>query len=125
MVLVHSFGLSVLLQATTIVSIYCFGLSLGLAVPMSDYFLLIPVIFVAAAATPAINGLGVREGAFQLLFSAVGASTSEGLALCLLNRIAGMLVSLPGALFFWQETRHTEQTSVPPRALQEPLRHAA
>lgn len=101
--LLFCLAISLLIQLWTIGCVCLLGLALGLKVAAIDYFLFLPVIFVAAAAAPAINGLGVRKGAFQFFFSTVGASSAEALALCILHRIAGLLVSVPGAWNLYRE----------------------
>lgn len=98
--------ISLVIQLWTIGCVYLLGLALGLKVAAIHYFVFLPVIFVAAAATPAIGGLGVREGAFQLFFSTVGASSAEALSLCILHRIAGLLVSMPGAWTLYLEANN-------------------
>jgi uncharacterized protein (TIRG00374 family) len=113
-VLARCVAISFSIQFFTVGCVWLLGLALGIDVAGLDYFMLVPVIFVAAAATPAINGLGVREGAFQFLFVAVGVSPDGALALAILHRCVGLLISLPGALPFYREVRAvTSATSTP------------
>jgi uncharacterized protein (TIRG00374 family) len=97
--------ISVLMQFFGIGSVYLLGLALGMKVAAGYYFVFLPVIYIAGSATPAINGLGVREASFQVFFAGVGAAPSAAMALALLYRFLSLLASLPGAVPFYQEAR--------------------
>jgi uncharacterized protein (TIRG00374 family) len=103
--LAAALGLSVLIQVASIADCYLLGLALGLNTAPVYYFIFLPIIFVVGASTPAINGLGVREAAFQVFFAGAGASPAAGLGLAILHRGAALLVSLPGAVPFYREVR--------------------
>lgn len=112
-----SLVLSVAMQVLTIFGIAMFGEAIGMNVGLTHYFAFVPVIFTAASAMPAINGLGVREGAFQVLFATAGATASQALALSVLHRALGLLICLPGAIVFHHEvrSRRPEPAEVPAR----------
>jgi len=63
--------------------IYC--LALGIEIPITYLFMVIPLIYLTEALPISINGLGVREGAFVFFFAQKGISNEEALA-------AGILV---------------------------------
>ena len=97
----------------TISGIYLMGESIGMSVNFVDYFICLPVIFSAGAVAPSIAGLGVLEGLFQHFFGAAGAAPSTAVALCLLYRLAILVVSIPGALPLYQEFSSAKPQVVP------------
>jgi uncharacterized protein (TIRG00374 family) len=113
-VLAWCVAISFSIQFFSVGCVWLLGLALGIDVAVLDYYMLMPVIFIAGAATPAINGLGVREGAFQILFVAVGVSPDGALALAILHRCVGLLISLPGALPFYREVRAVTSATATP-----------
>ena len=70
------------------------GEALGLAVSPVAYIMFIPILSLALM-VPSIGGLGVREGVAPLLFSGVGVTDSQAIALSLviwvLNRGTGIV----------------------------------
>jgi len=47
-----------------------------------------------------INGWGIREGAFVLLYTQVGVGSAEALSVALLGRVLGLLMSSVGGLMY-------------------------
>ncbi|MBX9654415.1 flippase-like domain-containing protein [bacterium] len=103
MQLARCVGIGLFIWLLTIGGIYLMGESISMSVPFVDYFICLPVIFSAGAVAPSIAGLGVLEGLFQHFFGAVGAAPSTAVALCLLYRLAILIVSIPGAYPLYQE----------------------
>ncbi|NQT89854.1 MAG: flippase-like domain-containing protein [Candidatus Omnitrophica bacterium] len=64
MILLWSFGLSVLTQMTMAVSVFLFSKAVGITgVGLGIFFIVVPIVGVMSL-IPSLNGLGIREGAF-------------------------------------------------------------
>lgn len=61
--LLKTFGISLILQGLAISSVYLFVLCVGGSMPFVRLFLVIPLVWTISM-LPSLNGLGVREGAF-------------------------------------------------------------
>ncbi len=103
------FGLSLVLQINSVSISIIIGTALGLPVPLAAYFALVPLVWVAMMVPGAPGGVGLREGAFTLLFTtlpllAIPAESSMALSLLtyaslLFNALVG------GAVFLWAANR--------------------
>ncbi|MDB5925227.1 MAG: conserved rane protein of unknown function [Betaproteobacteria bacterium] len=80
--------------------------ALGLALPLMDCLILIPVVVLASTLPISVGGWGIREGVTVSLLALVGVSSAEALALSLLLGFAGIAISLPGAIL-WLNQRTT------------------
>jgi uncharacterized membrane protein YbhN (UPF0104 family) len=93
-------GLSVILQASLAVCQYLLALGLGLKMPLGLFMLVVPVANVFASLPITLNGLGVRETTYLMLFGMAGVSRADAIALGLLWFLATMLGGLLGAIPF-------------------------
>jgi len=75
--------LSVLLQTLVIVVNMFNGWALHVEIPLTFYFILIPLIAVATMIPISLNGLGVREGAFVFFLAQVGVPEAQALSMAL------------------------------------------
>jgi uncharacterized protein (TIRG00374 family) len=78
---------------------YLLGLAVGVDLSLYYYFLFIPIISVLLM-LPSIGGLGIREGAYVLLFSQVGVANSQALALAFAFDVVLLINGLIGALIY-------------------------
>src|SRR5204862_8285077 len=78
--LLAALGAAFLFQVTVGVIYALLGQALGLRVPLIFYFLLCPLVSVAAMAPVTINGLGVREAALIALFPLAGVGADQAVA---------------------------------------------
>lgn len=92
--------LSLALQASLALCQYLLALGMGLNVPLSAVMLVVPMANVAASLPLTLNGLGVREGAYLLLFGMAGVAHQDAIALGLLWFSSTMIGGLPGVLPF-------------------------
>ena len=77
--LLRCFVLSVILQVN-VVTYWVIAQSLGLAVPYTAFFAIVPVAIFAMMAPISINGIGVREAVFILLLGLWGTDRAHALA---------------------------------------------
>ena len=93
-------ALSVVLQVSLGVAQWILALGLGLTTPLSVFLLCVPIANVAAGFPVTLNGLGVRETAYLVLFGMAGMARDDAIALGLLWFAATMLGGLTGAIAF-------------------------
>lgn len=92
-----AFLLSLMIQVLTILEIYLISLGLGQHPSFTALFVFVPLIITVMAVPISISGLGLREGAFVVLFGFTGISAEAGAAisfLWFLSVMAGSLVGL-------------------------------
>lgn len=98
--LVPSIALSVVLQITLAVGQYILATGLGLTAPLSLFVLCVPIANVFASLPLTLNGLGIRESAYLLLFGMAGMRKEDAIALGLLWFAITMVGGLTGAVAF-------------------------
>ena len=105
---IHLYGTAALVRATMasvvwnlilILVYYLLGISVGVDLSIGYYLLFVPVISVLLV-VPSVGGLGIREGATVLLFSRVGVSEAQGLALALAYDVLLVASALIGAIVY-------------------------
>lgn len=98
--LIPAIVLSLLLQASLAYAQYVIGLGMGLSVPIATMMVVVPMANVVAALPLTLNGLGMREGAYLMLFGAAGVVHQDAIALGLLWFSCTMVGGLAGLLPF-------------------------
>lgn len=79
----------------------CIAYGLGVNQPLGIFLLFVPIISFSLALPISIGGLGVREGIYVLLFTAVGLSNTSSLAMSLTNYlITNVVVGLLGGIWY-------------------------
>jgi len=87
-------------QAFSISTVVFLGACLDLGLPLIDYLLYVPIIFILSAVPVTPGGIGVLEE-LCLLYFAAAANPNKVLLLALLFRLTVLLCSLPGLVAFW------------------------
>ena len=64
--------LSVVVQAANVIVLWLVGLALGLDVPASYYWVLVPLVTLLTLVPVSLNGMGVREWGTVLLLAPLG-----------------------------------------------------
>jgi hypothetical protein len=95
-------ALSVLGQAAAIFAAFGMARALGITgVPLWAFFVFEPIIFIVTAVPVSVGGWGVQEGAYVYLFGTfAGMDPNQAVALSVLFKLSGILVSIPGGLLF-------------------------
>jgi glycosyltransferase 2 family protein len=91
---------SVVLQALVVLYYLAVARALGIPLPASAAFLMVPLCTLLQAVPISFNGWGLREGLFSLYFSQVGLPRASALAFSLVGAGLMVLLSLSGA-FVW------------------------
>lgn len=95
--LLKTFGISLILQGLAISSVYLFVLCVGGSMPFVRLFLVIPLVWTISM-LPSLNGLGVREGAFvYFLKGYIGPEKACAISILWLGLI--LVYSVIGGLF--------------------------
>lgn len=90
-----AFALTFVADLLVIIGVYILAQSVHVALPLHYFLAFVPVIGILSAVPVSINGLGVREAGYVLLFTQVGLSQEQALSISLLY--SGMMLIL-GAL---------------------------
>ena len=98
--LILPIALSVLLQIGLATCQYLLAAGLGLTTPLSLFILCVPIANVFASLPLTLNGLGIRESAYLVLFGMAGMPKEDAVALGLLWFAATMVGGLTGAIAF-------------------------
>jgi len=98
--------ISFIAQYLIILCYLMIGLSLKIELPISIYFTIIPIVFVATSLPISIGGLGVREGALITLFLYFQVDKQAAIALSLIYFGIVVLLTLPGGLVILRKSRY-------------------
>lgn len=92
--------------ATLILTQVLIARSLGVGLALKYFLLFVPLIALANVLPISFNGLGVREGTYQLLFVPVGVSPASAVAMSLVFHVVRLVTGLiGGGLYFWASVR--------------------
>jgi uncharacterized membrane protein YbhN (UPF0104 family) len=92
--------LSLILQVSLAVCQYLLAIGMGLRIRLSAVLLIVPMANVAASLPLTLNGLGIRESAYLVLFGMAGVAHQDAVALGLLWFACTMLGGATGILPF-------------------------
>ena len=105
-------GLSFIFQGIVIAVVFLNAQALALDVPLAAVAVFVPLVSLAGMVPVSVNGLGVREALYILLFGRVGVPVETAVSLALLYLAVTFLASLPGGVaYLMQPVRARELTS--------------
>lgn len=93
-------GLSFVHQAIVIAVVFLNARALALDVPFAAVAVFVPLVSLAGMVPISVNGLGVREALYILLFGRIGVPAETAVSLALLYLAVTFLASLPGGLAY-------------------------
>ncbi|MFZ1889514.1 MAG: lysylphosphatidylglycerol synthase transmembrane domain-containing protein [Candidatus Binataceae bacterium] len=93
-------ALSLMLQISLAICQWMLARGLGLTTPVAIFLLCVPIANVFASLPLTLNGLGIRETAYLMLFGMAGVRHDDAIALGLLWFAATMIGGLSGAVAF-------------------------
>ena len=96
-------ALSLMIQVLTILEIELISLGLGQHPSFTALFVFVPLIISAMAVPISISGLGLREGAFVVLFGLTGISAEASMAISFLWFLSVATGSLPGLVEYMKQ----------------------
>jgi uncharacterized protein (TIRG00374 family) len=92
--------LSIAFQAVVIGVVFLNARALSLSIPLSAVAVFVPLVSLAGMVPVSVNGLGVREALYILLFGQIGVSAEGAVSLALLYLGVTFVASLPGGLVY-------------------------
>jgi uncharacterized protein (TIRG00374 family) len=110
--LVRAALITVLFNLTWATSSYFGFLALDQRISPLLVITLIPVVYAVTVLPISINGLGVSEGVFVVVFAAAGLQPADAAAVAILLRVTGLFMSSLGGLLFIVERRRLRCASV-------------
>ena len=93
-------ALSVVIQFVVIIMTWVAASALDLDAPFLSFIVFIPIINLTMIFPLTINGFGVRESAYYLLFSEIGVPVEEAVVLSLLSFLIMAVPSLIGGAVY-------------------------
>jgi uncharacterized membrane protein YbhN (UPF0104 family) len=94
--LLASAALSFIIQATNVVVVWMVGRALHYPVPVSYYWILVPMVTLLTMLPVSLNGMGIREGGMALFLKPLGFSAGAALSLAFLWFLVFTAASLLG-----------------------------
>lgn len=101
-VLAYAFLLAVLIQIFIVLVAYFVAVFLGFRMPSGYFLLFVPLIQLLIFLPVSVNGIGIREWSFVMLFSTAAAliSQTDAFALSIGFYAATLISSLPGGIIY-------------------------
>jgi uncharacterized protein (TIRG00374 family) len=90
---------------TMVVSMHYYAIAAGTPVPFLATLLVVPLASFLVLVPISFNGLGLQEGAFMLLYKALGVPSTQALVLAIGPRVTLVIFSLIGGLVYLAERR--------------------
>ena len=91
----------ILFHLVACLNYYTYATALGMNVPLYFYFVAIPLISLVAFLPISINGFGVRESAFVLVFSTIHVPSATSLLLALLMDVQVLFFGVVGGCIYF------------------------
>jgi uncharacterized membrane protein YbhN (UPF0104 family) len=96
---------SIVIQMVAIFSVYVLASGLSLNISFLSLVIFLPIVFIVTLIPVSISGIGLREGAFVLLFGTIGISPDKAMTLSLIWFVSVVIGSLWG-LFEYLRFKH-------------------
>jgi uncharacterized membrane protein YbhN (UPF0104 family) len=93
-------GWSMLVQMGGSVAVALIAQAIGVSLPLSVWFAVVPLVALAMVVPVSINGVGVREGGLALMLKPAGVPTDAAVAIGLLWFLATIVSGLIGGVLF-------------------------
>ena len=91
------------------------ALAMNIHVPLSYYFIIVPVWLFVVRIPISFQGFGVREGVFVYFLALAGVDNGSAFTMSLLSYLVGVIVVLPGAFLYLRERPAMVETEPEPR----------
>lgn len=107
--LARAYGVGLMVIITSNLVNWAVAVAVGAGIPLRYVFLFNPMLAFAPLIVPSLGGLGVNQGAYDLLYSSLGGvvSPAGALAVSLLMQLIIYVSSLPGGLLWLRKRRRT------------------
>ena len=98
--MVKAVGWSLVVQAGGAISVAFIARGIGIDLPLSIWFAVVPLIALAMVLPISISGVGVREGGLAMLLAPSGVASEQAVAIGLLWFLSTILMGLVGGALF-------------------------
>ncbi len=95
-----SLAISLLIQFLSVIVVWIASLSIQIDASLTVFLIFVPLINLTIMVPITINGIGLREGLYALLFQQVGVSAEAAVSLSLLQLLIFLLAGLPGGVIY-------------------------
>jgi len=92
------FALTIVVQATRVLAIWCAGKAVGVDLSPRPYYVMGPLLFLVMLVPFTINGLAVRESFFVSFLGTLGVSADQAFSAGFLFFLVTVAAALPGAV---------------------------
>ena len=92
--------LSLLIQFFTVVMVWVAALAIDIDAPFRIFMIFVPLINLSIMVPLTINGIGLRESLFYLLFSQIGLPVETAVSLSLVTFCLYLLTAIPGLILY-------------------------
>lgn len=93
-------ALSLVVQAVRVLLAWVIGLGLGITLPMSYYWVFMPLNILVTLLPLSVGGFGVPQGTMVWSLAPLGVSATPAFLLSMLFTVAGTIGNLPGAVLY-------------------------
>ncbi|VVB53040.1 Lysylphosphatidylglycerol synthase TM region [uncultured archaeon] len=101
--LIKILAISFIVQLSVAINSYLIANSMGLNVNLQSMLVITPIIILMTTIPISLNGFGIREGSYIYLFSFIGISANDSLAISLTVLTVVYAVGAIGGIFYLQE----------------------
>ena len=105
------FLLSLLIQFLTVVMVWVAALAIDIEAPFRIFMIFVPLINLSMMVPLTINGIGLRESLFYLLFSQIGLPVETAVSLSLVTFFLYLLTAIPGLIIYslYKKEEHLDE----------------
>lgn len=114
-------GVSLAIQFLSVVVVWSAAHALNLTAPFSAFLVFVPLISLSIMMPLTINGIGLREWLYALLFRQIGVPVEAAVSLSLLHFGVFLIAAIPGGIFYSlhkKEQEFEDFSNLPPDALE-------
>jgi uncharacterized protein (TIRG00374 family) len=97
------FALTIVVQATRVLAIWCAGKAVGIDLSPRPYYVMGPLLFLVMLVPFTINGLAVRESFFVSFLGTLGVSADQAFSAGFLFFLVTVAAAVPGAVIVARE----------------------
>jgi uncharacterized protein (TIRG00374 family) len=103
--------LSLLIQLITVVVVWIAALAINIDAPFRIFMIFVPLINLSIMVPLTINGIGLRESLFYLLFSQIGLPVETSVSLSLVTFSIYLLTAIPGLVIYslYKKEEHLDE----------------
>ena len=98
--MIMAFLLSLLIQLLAVVIVWIAALAIDIHAPFGIFLIFVPLINLSIMVPLTINGIGLRESLFYLLFSQIGFPVEMAVSLSLVTFFVYLLTAIPGSILY-------------------------